>query len=120
MASAPYSSSSLALSESKTRVFTTSSSSESSRTSSDPSSEDKSALSPWVAKLEIEDRVTTSEEPSLTTWEKATKGLLANMTGGVVREVLLIKDTLARVTPLWRVRISARIKMDSPIITLSA
>ena len=82
-ASASCSSPSLASSESKTHVFTTGSSSKSLKTSSDPSSKDKSALGPRVAKLGIEDGVTTKEESFFTFWERAIKGLLADMIGVV-------------------------------------
>lgn len=84
------SSPSLFLSKSETRVFMTSSSSKSSRKSSDPSSKDKSASAPRVADLGIEDGVTTKKEPSFTAWERAMKGLLADMIRGVVGEVLLV------------------------------
>ena len=87
MASARCSSSSLALLESETCFLTTGSSSESSRTSSDPSLEDKSASGPRVVELGIKEGVTTNEEPFFIAWEKATKGSLANITGGVVGEV---------------------------------
>ena len=46
-------------SESETFVLMTGSSSESSRTSSNPLSEDKSASSPWVAELGLDEGVTT-------------------------------------------------------------
>lgn len=36
-----------------------------------------------MAKLGIEDRITTSENPSFTAYEKATKGSLVDITGGV-------------------------------------
>ena len=52
-------------SESKTFFFMVGLSSGSSRTSSD-SSKDKSASSPRVAELRMEERVTTKEEPSFT------------------------------------------------------
>lgn len=54
--------------------------SESSKTSSNPSLEEKSALGPRVAELGIEDQVTTKGEPSFTARERAMKGLLANKT----------------------------------------
>ena len=66
------------------------SSSESSRTSLDPSFEDKSASGPWVVELGIKDKVTTKEKPSFTAWVRAMKGSLADITGGVAREVLSV------------------------------
>ena len=54
------------LSESKTLFFATSSSLESSRTSLYPSSENKSASGPQVAKIGMDKGVTTNEEPSFT------------------------------------------------------
>jgi len=66
MASASYSSPSLSSSESETCVFMMGSSSESSKTSFDPSLKDKSASGPQVAELGIEDGVTTKKEPSFT------------------------------------------------------
>ena len=54
------------LSESKTLFFATSSSLESSRTSSYPSSENKFASDPQVAKLGMDKGLTTNEEPSFT------------------------------------------------------
>ena len=65
MASASWSSSSSS-SESEILFFMVGSSSESSRTSSNLS-EDKSASSPRVAELGMEEGVTTKEEPSFTT-----------------------------------------------------
>lgn len=58
-----------------TRVLMTDSSSESSRTSSDHSSEDKSASGPQVAKLRIKDGITTKEEPSFTGLRKGNEGI---------------------------------------------
>lgn len=98
----------------------TSSSSKSSRTFSDPSSEDKSILGPRVAELGIEDGVTTKEEPSFTAWERATKGSLANLTRGVAGEVLSIWDALVGVTSFLGVGILARMGEDSPLTTPSA
>ena len=83
MASASCSSPPLSSSELETRVFITGSSSESSKTFSNPSSEDKSALGPQVTKLGIKDWVTTKEEPSFMAWESAMKGSLADIIGGV-------------------------------------
>ena len=61
------------------------------RTSLNPSLEDKSALGPQVAKLGMEDGVTISEGPSLTTHERVAKGSLAKITGrGVAGEVLSV------------------------------
>ena len=79
----------MASSESKTYVLIIGSSSKSSRTSSDPSSKDKSASGPWVAKLGIEDKVTTSKYPSFTAYERAIKGLLAEITSGAIGEEVL-------------------------------
>lgn len=81
---------SLSSSKSETLVFITGSSSKSSRTSSNPSSEDKFASSPQVAKLGMEEGVTTKEEPSFMAQERATKGSLAKMTGRVSGEALPI------------------------------
>ena len=64
IASASCLSPSLSSSELKICVFMTGSSSKSSRTSLDPSSEDKFASGPRVVELGIEDRVTTKEKPS--------------------------------------------------------
>ena len=75
---------------------------------------------PGPAELRIEDGVTNNEEPSFTAWERATKGSLADITKGVVGEVLSVWDTLAGVTPFWGVGISAGIGVDSPVITLLA
>lgn len=75
-------------SKSETLILMTDSSLESSRTSSDPSLEDKSASGPWVAELGMDERVTTKEEPSFTAWERATKGSLVEITRGVARETL--------------------------------
>lgn len=80
----------MASSESKTYVLIIGSSSKSSRTSSDPLSKDKSASGPRVAKLGIEDRVTTSKYPSFTAYERAIKGLLAEVTGGAIAEEVLL------------------------------
>ena len=99
MASASCSSPSLFSLELETHVFTTSSFLEFSKTSSDPSSEDKPALGPRVAELGIEDGVTTKQEPSFTAWERAMKGSLVDMTGGVAREVLLVRDNPTGVIP---------------------
>ena len=82
----------------KTLVFMTGSSSESSRTSSNPSSENKSASSLRVAELGMEDGVTIKEEPSFTTWEKATKGSLAKVPKGVAGEALPVWDAPIGVT----------------------
>ena len=97
----------------------TSSSSESSRTSSDPSFEDKFASGPQVAELGIKDRVTTKEEPSFTTWERAMKGSLADMIGGVAGEVLSVWDVPVGVTSFCGVGVSAEIGADSPLRVLS-
>ena len=69
--------------------FETGSSSGSSRTSSDPS-EDKSTSGPRVAELGMEERVTTSEEPSFVAWDRAAKGSLVKMTRGVVGEAVSV------------------------------
>lgn len=66
----------------------TGSSSESSRTSSDPSLEDKSASGPQVAKLGMDEGMITKEEPSFTAWEREMKGSLVEITGGVAGEAL--------------------------------
>ena len=66
IASISYSLPSSSSSDSKTVVFMTSSSLESSRTSLNPSSEDKFALGPRVAELGVDERVATKEEPSFT------------------------------------------------------
>ena len=66
IASISYSLPSSSSSDSETVVFMTSSSLESSRTSSNPSSEDKFALGPRVAELGVDERVATKEEPSFT------------------------------------------------------
>ena len=79
---------SLSSSESETLVFMTGSSSESSRTSSDPLSKDKSTSSPRVAELGMEDGVTTKEESSFIAWKIAMKGSLAEMTRRVAGEAL--------------------------------
>ena len=93
-------SSSLLSSESKTRVLTTDLSSESSRTSSNPSSDDKSVSGTHVAELGIEDRLTTSEDPSFTACERAIKGSLAEIIGGgVAGEVLSVWDASMGMTP---------------------
>ena len=42
-----------------------------------------------MAKLGIEDRVTTSKYPSFTAYERAIKGLLAEVTGGAIAEEVL-------------------------------
>ena len=63
---------------------------ESSRTSLDPSSEDKSTSGPWVVKLRMDEGVTTKEKPSFSTWERATKGSMAKMTRGVAGEALQV------------------------------
>ena len=68
----------------------TGSSSESLRASSDSSSEDKSTSSPQVAKLGIEDGVTTKGKPSFMARERAMKGSLVYMIGEVAGEVLSI------------------------------
>ena len=70
-----------ASSKSKTYIFKTSSSFESSRTSSNPLSRDKSASGPWVAKVGMEDGVTTNDYPSLTACERVAKGSLVEITG---------------------------------------
>jgi len=57
---------SLPSSKSKTRVYAMGSFSESSKTSSNLSSEDKSVSSPRVVELRIEDGVTTKEASSFT------------------------------------------------------
>ena len=62
--SVSYSSPSSSSSKSETLVFMIGSSSESSRTFSDPSSKDKSASGPQVAELGMDEGVTTKEEPS--------------------------------------------------------
>ena len=86
-------SSSLVSLESETCVLITGLSSESSRTSSDPSLEDKSTSGSRVAELGIQDRVTTSEDPSFMACERATKGSLAEITGrGVAGEMLSVWD----------------------------
>ena len=64
IASVSYSLPSSSSSDLETVVIMTNSSSESSRTSSNPSSEDKSALGPQAAELGMDERVTTKEEPS--------------------------------------------------------
>ena len=66
IASASFSPPSLSSSQLETLVFMTGSSSESSRTSLNPLSEDKSTSSPWVAELGMEEGVTTKEESSFT------------------------------------------------------
>ena len=66
MASASCLSPLLSSSKSEAHVFMTGSSLESLKTSFDPSSKDKSASGSRVAKLGIEDGVTTKEEPSFT------------------------------------------------------
>ena len=68
---ASYSSPSLSSLELETRVFMTGSSLESSRTSSDPLSKDKSASGPRVVEMGIEDGVTTKKEPSFIAWKGA-------------------------------------------------
>ena len=73
-----------------------------------------------LAKLGIEDGVITNEKPSFTAWERATKWSLADITKGVVGEVLSVLDTLVGVTPFWGVAISAGIGVDSLVTTLSA
>lgn len=89
-------------------------------TSSNPSSEDKFASGPQVAELGIKDRVTTKEEPSFTTWERAMKGSLADMTREVAREVLLVWDAPVGVTSFCGVGVSVEIGADSPLKDLSA
>ena len=120
IALAPYSSSSLALSEPETRVLTMGSSLESLKTSLDPLSEDKFVSNPRVVELRIKDGVTTKEEPSFTAWERAMKGAMIDMIGGVAGEVLSVWDTTAGVTPFWGVGILVGIGADSPITTLLA
>ena len=83
MASGSCSSPLLSSLESEIHVFMTGSSLESSKTSSDPSFEDKSVSGPQVVEQGIEDRVTTKEEPSFTAQERAMKGSLVDMIGGV-------------------------------------
>lgn len=84
-------SSSMALSESKTYILTTSLSLESSRTSSDPSSKDKSTSCPQVATLGIENGLMTSEDLFFIAYEWVAKELLAEITGGgVTGEVLSV------------------------------
>ena len=72
------------------------------------------------AKLGIEDGVITNERPSFTAWERAMKGSLAEITRGVVGEVISVLDTLVRMTPFWGVRISVGIWVDFLVTTLSA
>ena len=57
--------------------------------SSDPS-EDKSVSGPHVAELEMEEGVTTREEPSFTAWDRAAKGSLVEMTKGRTGETALV------------------------------
>ena len=42
-----------------------------------------------MAKLGIEDKVTTSKYPSFTAYERAIKGLLAEITSGAIGEEVL-------------------------------
>ena len=72
-------------SKSEILFFKTGSSSGSSKMSLDPL-EDKSVSSPRVAELGMEERVTTREEPSFTTWDRAAKGSLVEMTRGRTEE----------------------------------
>ena len=81
------------------------SSSRSSRISSD-SSEDKSASSPRVAEIGMEEGVTTKEEPSFTAWDRAAKGSLVEMTRGVTG-VVSIWIAAGGVAPLWTEGVSA-------------
>lgn len=111
-------SSSEALSELETYVFTTSLSLESSRTSSDPLSEKKFASGPRVAELGMEDGVITNEDRSLTAYARVAKSLLVEITGGgVAGEVLLAWDALLGMAPFWRMGVLAKIRMDSPLTT---
>ena len=66
----------------------TSSSSGFSSMSSD-SSEDKVASSPPVAEIWMEEGVTTKEEPSFASRDRAAKGSLMEITRGITREVLI-------------------------------
>ena len=68
----------------------TGSSLEPSRTSSDSLLEDKSASDFQVAELGMDEGVTTNEEPSFPAWDRATKGSLMEMTGGVTGKTLLV------------------------------
>lgn len=71
-----------------------------------------------MAKLGIKDGETTNEDPSFTTYEKATKGLLVEKIGGEVEgEVLSIWDALVGMAPFWRVENSIEIGVDSPMTT---
>ena len=99
MALASCSSPSLSSSELETYVFMIGSFLESSKTSFDPLSEDKSASSPRVAELGIEDGVTTKEELSFMAWERAMKGSLVDIIRGVAGEVLSVWDAIAGVNP---------------------
>ena len=68
----------------------TGSSLEPSRTSSDSLLEDKSASDFQVAELGMDEGVTTNEEPSFPAWDRAMKGSLTEMTGGVTGKTLLV------------------------------
>ena len=82
----------------ETLVLMMGSSSESSRTFFDPSSKDKSASSPQVVELGMEDGVATKEEPSFMAQERVMKGLLTETTRGVEGEALPIWDVPVGVT----------------------
>jgi len=57
--------------------------------SSDPP-EDKSVSGPRVVELGMEEGVTTREEPSFTSWERAAKGSLVEITSGRIRKAVLV------------------------------
>ena len=71
-----------ASSELETLIFITGSSSESSRTSLDPSSRDNSTLGTWVVEVRIEEGVTTNKDLPLTACERVVEGSLVEIIGG--------------------------------------
>ena len=71
-----------ASSELETLIFITGSSSESSRTSLDPSSRDNSTLGTWVVEVRIEEGVTTNKDLPLTAYERVVEGSLVEIIGG--------------------------------------
>lgn len=80
---ASVSSSSLkASSELETLIFITGSSSESSRTSLDPSSRDNSTSGTWVVEVRIEEGVTTNKDLPLIACERVVEGSLVEIIGG--------------------------------------
>ena len=71
--------------------------------------------------LEVEWHSSRSDkEPSFTAWERVTEGSLAEMTGGVVGEALLVCYAPAGVTSFWGVGISARVGTDSQTLSVWA